>query len=726
MSTISLTYDGDEIIQDVIIADAQFESQANGVAGLCKFRVKDDQHTYEPGYFHTGGVLELRVDGVLVWSGKVVSVSRNYAFSVDDTTVPSETPRFWVIEGVDWNILFAKRVVWNQNDPTGERPMYAPSTPDNEVILELMNDWMDLEEDGISTAGVMHVGPISPYGEEFMPLSTVGEQWGSVMNRIVQANGAIFYIDPDKVLQYRDVEAPTAPFVLSDTPQDIPEGVGYREMVISSSATELANDAMVWGAGLGSDQVAFARIQDQDSIDEFGLFQWGDFRHDVYLAESVERRARSHVYGSDTSKRGHREPHTEVTLTMFTPGLRVGMVVDFKSFVFDESVDDDWKGEDIYQPVPSDPPVAPSQAAFAARIAKIESNGRYEAQNRHSGAMGKYQIMPGNWRAWGCDFLGYPRSQGVSGKYLPVAQWFPPTTPSNQETVANTKFSRLYQWLGDWRRVAACWRSGGSVAVRQPSEWSRGTIFYVNHACEPLGFPPVTTSTVLPPVGSTDIQDVAGQIGFIWNTTGGDIIPVRRCVITFPTPTDVRFEYLLTHVYDQAYAMADPYPTTPWDPIDNPWMTEVVPINVPPPYGVGDEYTKVTYSGGGGTRMFRRNGSAGEAMGNAAYSAIYSAVGVHAGFAATVPWPYTLCDVFDNDGEPDVHVGGWTGHDTGEMWFPIGPALSDPNESWELTWTTGAASGVAAGVDVRFRRFASGYTPTPSDADWSLKSEDIW
>lgn len=499
MSVISLTYEGDEILPDVVIADAEFEAQTNGLAGLCRFRVKDDSHAYVPGYFHAGGVLNLRIDDQLVWAGYVMSVGRLYAFPVDDTTAADQTPRFWDIQGADWNILFQKRVVWKTDDPTGARdgwPIYDGGTQDATVVLDIVNNYMDLSSDGLDFSGVRAVGPVSAFGEEFRPISNYGEVWGSVMNKIIASTGAVYYIDPNKVLQFRDVELPTAPYGVSDRPASFTGTVGCRNMQISASATDMVNDALVWGAGVGSDQMVFYRATDTETVDYYGLFQWGDLMSDVWTLNSVSKRAQSMVYGSKTNLRGHREPAYEVKFTLFEPGLQAGMVVEFDSAVFDESFLDDVTITDPVGTVPA------NLANFMERIRHIESNGVYTRQNSSSGAYGAYQIMPGNWKGWACDALGYPRSMGISAKDIDPSDWFPPPTQANQDATATNKFTNLYHWLGDWRRVAAFWRAGHEC-VRQPNEWARGTIFYVNHACVPLGFPETTTSTLLPPVGET-------------------------------------------------------------------------------------------------------------------------------------------------------------------------------------------------------------------------------
>ena len=493
--SISLTYDGDEIIQDVLLTGARFESQANGIAGTCSFSVKDADHVYVPGYFKTGGVLLLTIDGQRVWGGYAMSVTRQYAFPVDDTSIPSNVPRYWHVEGVDWNILLVRRFVFDQADPTKELTAYPGDTPDSEVVLDIAQNYVDLSGDGIDLSGVEHVGDVSAFGMDFK-VGNPGQTWGSVMATIALNNGTVFYIDPEKVFHYHDGGIPTAPWIITDRPASVSGSMGCRELTIYSSATEMVNDALVWGAGLGLDQVVFSRTTADDWIANYGRLQAGEFRSDVWRQETVDEIAISIVYGSPTNHRGHVLPSDEVRLALYTPGLEAGMVAEVYSAVFDD--------DSLYQTV-TDPSgtVSATLDNFMARIRKIESNDNYTAQNRSSYAYGAYQIMPGNWAPWACTALSLPLSSGVSSRWIDPLSWYPVPTQANQDAVATYKMSHLYNWLGDWRRVAACWRAGGSVAIRQPAEWSTGTLLYVNHACVPLGFPATTTATVLPPVGAS-------------------------------------------------------------------------------------------------------------------------------------------------------------------------------------------------------------------------------
>jgi Transglycosylase-like domain len=102
----------------------------------------------------------------------------------------------------------------------------------------------------------------------------------------------------------------------------------------------------------------------------------------------------------------------------------------------------------------------PGLARFMNAIAKVESGGRYTAQNTTSGAYGKYQIMPSNWPTWARQYLGDAHAA---------------PTPANQEKVATAKFRALYAWLGSWRRVAYWWLTGSDATAG----WSAASRLYV-------------------------------------------------------------------------------------------------------------------------------------------------------------------------------------------------------------------------------------------------------
>lgn len=103
----------------------------------------------------------------------------------------------------------------------------------------------------------------------------------------------------------------------------------------------------------------------------------------------------------------------------------------------------------------------PGLARFMYAVGKVESGGNYYAKNKHSGAYGKYQIMPSNWPAWAKTYLGNSKAK---------------QTPANQEKVAAGKFTSLYRSLDSWRRVAYWWLTGS----KKTSGWSSYARKYVN------------------------------------------------------------------------------------------------------------------------------------------------------------------------------------------------------------------------------------------------------
>jgi len=109
---------------------------------------------------------------------------------------------------------------------------------------------------------------------------------------------------------------------------------------------------------------------------------------------------------------------------------------------------------------------------FLDALGAVESNGRYDALNSTSGAYGKYQILPTNWRAW-------------ARKYLGDADAAP--TPANQEKVARRKVTALYGWLGAWAPVAHWWLTGDGDL--NPDNWSDYSRHYVNRILARIGEP---------------------------------------------------------------------------------------------------------------------------------------------------------------------------------------------------------------------------------------------
>jgi hypothetical protein len=328
VATVQITVDSVDITDDIIFSDAEFTSAANGRAGTCKFRVRDSAHIYT---LVTGKQVVLTIDGTLEWGGYISQVQRGYFFDAYDCRCRVHVvPRFLEVHGVDWNVLFQRRFIYNLSDPTDvQLTQYPADTFDSTVIDYYVANHLDLTGDGISTSLVEHVGTPSTDA----PISgAAGWTWGQFMAFINFNVGAIWYIDPDRVLVYCDVDTPNAPYGISDDPGA--GEIGCQNLEISFDGSELANDALVWGMGQGSQDPVFSRVTDSTSVSEHNLWQVGAPLQAIWKQTTADRTANSYVYGSPQNKRGGKDDAVAVRCTVYTPGFRVAQKVDFRSVVF--------------------------------------------------------------------------------------------------------------------------------------------------------------------------------------------------------------------------------------------------------------------------------------------------------------------------------------------------------------------------------------------------------
>jgi hypothetical protein len=328
MSEVIISVGGVDITDDIIFSDAEFTSAANGRAGTCKFRVRDSAHIYT---LVTGKQITLTIDGTFEWGGYISQVQRGYFFDAYDCRCRVHVvPRFLEVHGVDWNVLFQRRYLYDLSNPTDvQLTQYPADTFDSTVINYYVANHLDLTGDGITTGLVEHVGTPSTDA----PISgAAGWTWGQFMAFINFNVGAIWYIDPDRVLVYCDVDTPNAPYGISDDPGA--GEIGCQNLEISFDGSELANDALVWGMGQGSQDPVFSRVTDYDSLNEHNRWQVGAPLQAIWKQTTADRTANSYVYGSPQNKRGGKDDAVAVRCTVYTPGFRVAQKVAFRSVVF--------------------------------------------------------------------------------------------------------------------------------------------------------------------------------------------------------------------------------------------------------------------------------------------------------------------------------------------------------------------------------------------------------
>lgn len=215
MTTVEIEIEGIDYWSVTLFSTARFNSQVNGAGGECYLRLRDPDRTLE---FATGNMILLKIDGEAVWRGFLSQWKRVYVFPAINVDAFGET-RFMDLLGVDINVLFNKRIVFNQDTPeVVEGKLYPPFQPDAAVIADLVADYLDLSSDTIDTSTfVDDVGNITEDQEG--RAWSAGDTWGQAMGSIAMLPAAIFYLRPTLTgadLVYCDVDTPTATMAMSD------------------------------------------------------------------------------------------------------------------------------------------------------------------------------------------------------------------------------------------------------------------------------------------------------------------------------------------------------------------------------------------------------------------------------------------------------------------------------------------------------------------------------
>lgn len=289
-SDIALTVDGTDITTKVMFETASFESQLNAIPGTCEFTVKDPTRALS---FVTGKEITLSVDGTNYWAGYVSQIDRTHAFDADDTTsVSSYDNRLWVIHGVDYNILFDKRVLRQTTDYLTQIPNLAGTTQDGAILRSAIATYIDNPAGFDGTTYIDDCRQIHDFDtSKAWAWPAQGTKVRDLFDEISKWEGQIFYIDADKNWHFHSLERAESRWGFSDQPNNAPittatsqyQGAtyGFREVEAVEDGSVIINDALVWGgsafAGTSGGTV-FARVQDATSQTDHGRTQYAEVR----------------------------------------------------------------------------------------------------------------------------------------------------------------------------------------------------------------------------------------------------------------------------------------------------------------------------------------------------------------------------------------------------------------------------------------------------------------
>lgn len=279
---------GVDITDRVIFESANFESLLNAQPGVCEFTCLDPNQDFDPV---TGDEITMDIDGVRLWGGYLTQFSRTHPFDADLIPVdPNDyTKRYWILRGVDYNILFDKRVVRDTADYLHSIPAIAGSTMDGSALRGLMSSYVDVPSGFDVNTYVDDIVSVSSNGTSPWSYVQQGTKIRDQFEQLSLRSAAVYYFDANKNLHYHAIEDTESRWGFSDTPNYTPittspnefqdATYGFREVEATEDGTGYVNDALIWGGSEWAGQsggTVFARTQDATSQADHGRWQVGE------------------------------------------------------------------------------------------------------------------------------------------------------------------------------------------------------------------------------------------------------------------------------------------------------------------------------------------------------------------------------------------------------------------------------------------------------------------
>ena len=342
MSIVTITVGGNDISDRVVFAETNFTSVAAAQPGSCQITVKGTS-TFQAGRDQ----ICLYVNGQRKWWGYLFVMEQGYIFPDDPE------PRV-ILQGVDLNILFDKLYMYNHAHQTwypdgggvykkvkvssddGKVTGYQVSVPvkydtktgkqtetsDEDYIKTMMSDFdLDLVEPQIKYGTPPHLGThvptrmSAPHDNKIIGFAMINTgdakaTWTppssgtslrafftDVSSNVVrtQPGSAIWYIDPDGYIVWRDVDSEWMDWAVGDGG---PDAVPVRDLRITTDVSNLKNDVIVFTGTLdptptsNQEHLKFVHKINNPSVNLFGRFQWSEVMGIDWLEGMINARAK--------------------------------------------------------------------------------------------------------------------------------------------------------------------------------------------------------------------------------------------------------------------------------------------------------------------------------------------------------------------------------------------------------------------------------------------------
>jgi hypothetical protein len=584
---VSIWIDGIDYTDHVIWATATFTARVNGSPGDCSFSVLDRTRSFT---FTFGQEVNLFIDGVIRWGGWILRPQKTFALPVVPS--PLTNPRTWVLEGVDYNAVFDKRIVHDLAKPDRVWD-YAEGTYDDTIIN---NVWRYLDMEGF-TKDIERVAPAVldiPGSTDKGLVASGGDTFRDVLTAITHITAGIFYCTPDKVVTYCDSDKTSNPHILTDRPY----AEGSSEPLVVWADTFSVDAAL----GMGS---AYTLSSDDNDGSQVG-----------HVAGGVFVLPGGGTFANYESYRGFPRPdHGKVQFDFFVPLASatgnnrpvVGVVMDspmvpvemyVRSSVGDGSwvLGTYWNTTDLvpdYDFTPDeetwytaqlvydaeqnvemrvwkqgDPePASPSTSGnVAADYANSPVNDGVPFFDFYYGML-TTDLLIDNFFIWDLDAVGYIPPPGAVG-YREIKIRDDMTSMVNDALIWGVGYGSQNPVYARHQDEA----SQGAHGLWQAGEFKSGLYKQASAnaiATQWVDGSPSSHRGAKKPKWSVELvtQSTAFSVGDVVTIENGSFdltdmpnpLPVRQAMITFPTPTDPRFALTMTWEVDAAWSMFDPY-----------------------------------------------------------------------------------------------------------------------------------------------------------------------